>query len=225
MGNNTVKKIVDNIPVKSQKEYVKKRFFDASASTLEQMKEKLDNAIVNVDNEIGRLYDYLEENKLLENTIFMIFADHGTTFGEHNIYFEHSGLYDESIHVPLIMKIPGIIPRRVNALTQSIDIAPTILDVLGDKKEIDGKSLLEVMKNGGEFRDKIFCVDTCSEKAFTVRNKKKKLIVSDSKGCYLCGAVHNDNFEEYDLENDPEERNNIYTGNSEFEKVADNINF
>jgi len=225
MGNTTVKKVVDNISVRSQKEYVKKRFFDASATTLEQMKEKLNNAIVNVDNEIGRLYDYLDESNKLENTIFMIFSDHGTTFGEHNIYFEHSGLYDESIHVPLIMKIPGISPRRVNALTQSIDIVPTILEVLGDKKEIDGKSLLKIMKNGGEFRDKIFCVDTCSEKAFTIRDKKRKLIVSDSKGCYLCGAAHHLNFEEYDLEKDPEEKVNIYNGNSGFEKDVEKIEF
>lgn len=225
IGNNTVKKIVDNIPVRSQKEYVKKRFFDASATTLEQMKEKLNNAIVNVDKEIGRLYDYLEEKSLLENTIFMIFADHGTTFGEHNIYFEHSGLYDESIHVPLIIKVPGINSKRIDGLTQSIDIAPTILDVLGDKRDIDGKSLLKLMKDGGEFRDKIFCVDTCSEKAFVIRDKKRKLIVSDSKGCYLCGAPHHEKFEEYDLEKDPNERVNVYDGKSGFEDYVKKIEF
>ena len=225
IGSTTVKKVVDKIPSRSQKEYIKKRFYDASVDTLEQMKEKLDNAIINVDNQIGRLYDYLDKNNLLDNTIFIILADHGTNFGEHNIYFEHSGLYDEAIHVPLIMKIPGIPAGRVNALTQSIDIAPTILDLLKDKKDIDGRSLIEVMKNGGEFRDKIICVDTCSERAFTIRDKKKKLIVSDANGCYLCGAPHHLKFEEYDLEKDPGEKVNVYDGNSGFEKDIEKIVF
>ena len=225
-GNTTIKDVIKKISLKSQREYVKKRFFDASATTLEQMREKLNNAIINVDKQIGRLYDFLNDKKLLENTIVIILADHGTNFGEHNIYFEHSGLYDEAIHVPLIMKIPGFKHKRIDSLTQSIDIAPTILDILEEKeKNIDGISLISLMRTGGNFRNRIITVDGTSEKAFTIRTKKRKLIISDSNGCSLCGAPHNKKFEEYDLEKDPGERNNIYNGRSQLEEFSKNINF
>src|SRR3989344_3972515 len=129
-AKNSVKSIIKDVDSVGQKEYIKKRFFDASTNSLEQMKQKLDDAISDVDKNIGRLYNFLKKEKLWDNLIFILSSDHGDNFGEHKIYFCRGGLYDTSIHVPLIMRIPGIKNKEIEELTQSIDIAPTILDVL-----------------------------------------------------------------------------------------------
>ncbi len=213
-AKNTIKNIVDSIDSSSQKEYIKKRFFDASTNSLEQMKQKLDDAISDVDKNIGRLYNFLKKEKLWDSTIFIISSDHGDNFGEHNIYFCRGGLYDTSIHVPLIMSIPGIHNNQVDELTQSIDIAPTILEIIGNEnKNIDGKSLLNVIKKG-KGREKIISFDSYADSAVAVRTKTKKYITRDDSHCYLCKALHGAAHEEYDLMHDPEEKNNIHDGKS-----------
>ena len=218
-GEKTLGKILSNIPTISQKEYIKKRFYDASSTSIEQITLKRENSTIAVDKEIGRFYEFLKEKKLLENTILIILADHGDSFGEHGIYFEHTGLYDVSVHVPLIMRIPGIKPQVIKELTQNIDISPTILELLGEtKQKIDGKSLIELIKKGKKIRDKIFAFEGFCNKSTMVRTKKRKLIIHDGSKCYLCGAIHGQRKEEYDLERDPQEINNIYSGKSTLEK-------
>jgi len=218
-GETTLSKVLENTPSISQKEYIKKRFVDASASSLEQITLKRENSTIAVDKEIGRFYDFLKQKKLLDNTILIILADHGDSFGEHNIYFEHTGMYDVSVHVPLMIRIPKIKPKVIDELTQNIDIAPTILELLGEKKQkMDGKSLIPLIKKGGKLRDKVFAFEAFCDKSMMVRTKTRKLIVHDETKCYLCGAVHGKKKEEYDLEKDPNELENIYSGASVLEK-------
>lgn len=219
-GKITLKKILEKIKDDSQKEYIKKRFFDASANCLEQIKEKCDKAIENIDKEVGRFYLFLKKEKLWENTIFIIIADHGDSIDEHGIYFSHAGLYDETIHVPLIMHVPGLEPTKIDELTQHMDIAPTILDFLNQKKKIkiDGKSLINLIKKRKPIRDKIISFDGLCKDRKTIRIKTRKLILSKDGKCYLCGAQHGEKKEEYDLENDPKELNNVYSGKNELEK-------
>ncbi len=227
-GEKTVKKILKDVESSSQREYIKKRFYDCSANCLEQIREKLDESIISVDRQIGRLSDFLENEGLWKNTIFIILSDHGDTFGEHKNYLCRGGLYDASIHVPLIMHFPGIKPQRINELTSSIDIAPSILDFLGEeKKKIDGKSLIPLMRKGKKVRDRIISVDGFCKDRIAVRTLDKKLIISEGPKCYLCGDLHlldsSRNKEEFDLVNDPNELENIYNGEDELEGVLERI--
>jgi len=205
----SIKKILEEIKVASQKEYIKKRFFDIKAGSLEEIKRRRDESIVFVDKQIYRLYLFLKKSKLWDNTIFIIFSDHGDNFGEHQIYFCRGGLYDTSIHVPLIIHLPGFKGKRIKELTQSVDITPTILEILEEKKKIDGKSLISLIKTGKPIRDKVILSDGFCEKRIGIRTKTKKTISSDESRCYLCGAIHGTKKERYDLKKDSEELINL----------------
>ncbi len=214
-----IRHILKTIETPSQKEYIKKRFYDCSVNSLEQLRQKVDDSIIFVDKQLGRLSDFLKNQSLWENTIFIIFSDHGENLGEHKNYLCRGGLYDSSIHVPLIMHLPGIKPKRVDKLTSSIDIAPTILDFLGEKKkDIDGKSLMPLIKKDIKIKDEIISVDGFCKDRLAIRTELKKLILSKNGKCYLCGDTHGEEKEEYDLEKDPGELENIYKEDSELEK-------
>ena len=209
-GKDTIKKILENIKYSQQKEYIKKRFFDASAHCLEQFEKKRDDSIIFVDQEIGRLYNSLKKNNLWKNTIFIIISDHGENFGEHNIYLCRGVVYDSSVHVPLIMHLPNFKAKRISELTQSIDIAPTILELFGAKiTGVDGKSLISLIKTNKKIRDYVLLSDGFCENRYAIRTKKQKEIFSDESKCYLCGAVHGQKKEKYDLEKDREELINL----------------
>jgi len=105
-----------------------------------------------VDAQIGRLLNLLVELGIDRNTLVVLVADHGESMTEKGIYFCHAGLYNTVTHVPLIMSLPGTIPEKVEVYTptSSIDIFPTVLDILGYKSEtehINGRTLLPAISN------------------------------------------------------------------------------
>jgi len=210
VGKNTINKILEEIKYPSQKEYIKKRFFDISASSIEEIKNKRDESIIYVDKQIGRLYLFLKKRKLWDKTIFIILSDHGDNFGEHSIFFCRGGLYDSSTHVPLIMHLPKFPSKKINELTQNIDIFPTIVELLGERRiKMDGNSLIDLIKTGKPIRKKILLSDGFCDNRFAIRTKTKKLILTENGKCYLCGAFHGEKKEEYNLKEDPEELNNL----------------
>ena len=216
--------VLDKIENPAQREYVKKRFFDSDTKSLEESKAKLDASIISMDKEIGRLVDYLKKKDLWDNTIFVIISDHGENYGEHGNYFCRGGLYDPSVHIPLIMHLPGLPSKKINSMVANIDVSATILDYMGDKKDIDGKSLIPLIKGEVEdnysFRDKIFMADGFCKDRFAVRTKDRKLIITEDGKCFLCGMEHNDGkIEEYDLSSDSEELKNIYERATDLENV------
>ena len=148
----------------------------------------------------------------------IVLGDHGTNLTEHNIYFSSSSLYDDTIHAPLIAHFPGFSKAEVEGFVQDTDIAPTILELIGEKSEeewkFDGKSMINLIKNNEEIRDKV------EEDVRGVRTKDRKVIYAPSRKCHLCKGEHHKEWEEYDLKNDPEEKNNIY---SKIGPLAENI--
>lgn len=211
-GNKNIGEILNKLQNPMQKEYVKKRFYDISTKSVEEIKKRRDYAIEYVDKNIGKFYGILKNKGILNNTILILMSDHGDNFGEHNTYFCRGGLYDPSVHTPLIMKIPNVTGKRISCLTQNIDIPATILDVLNEKnkgKDIDGKSLLNAAK-GKEIHKKIILSDGFCGEREAERTKTKKVITSKDGKCYLCGAEHHiAEREEYNLKEDSEELNNI----------------
>jgi phosphoglycerol transferase MdoB-like AlkP superfamily enzyme len=109
------------------------------------------NALHYADASLGQLMRGLRERGLDQNTLFVIFGDHGEAFGQHEGNYGHSlFLYEENLRVPYLIIAPGLISEqmRVARAASLIDTAPTILDLLGLKAPpaYQGKSLLE----GGE---------------------------------------------------------------------------
>ena len=102
-----------------------------------------------VDESVGRLLDYLDREKLSDNTIVVYCADQGFYLGEHG-WFDKRWIFEESLRTPLVVRWPGKIkPGSVNSnLVSNIDFAPTFLDAAGIAvpKDIQGRSLVPILK-------------------------------------------------------------------------------
>ena len=133
-----------------------KKFIEAKLSGKELVKWKYQNyirdyvaVIRSVDDNVGRLLDYLEQNGLRDNTIVVYTSDQGFYMGEHG-WFDKRFMYEESFHTPLIISYPGHVKEgtECNQLVQNIDFAPTFLDLAGVKKptEMSGRSLRPLFK-------------------------------------------------------------------------------
>jgi len=91
-----------------------------------------DAGILEFDREIvGPLVQKLKEMGVYDKTLIVIIADHGEEFGEHGGITHGKTLYEEVVHIPWVMKIPGLGPKRIAALAESVDFMPTILGELG----------------------------------------------------------------------------------------------
>jgi len=221
-----MEKTLSKIKNISQREYLKKRIVNKGPYTIDSMLNKYDLSIKEVDKQIGNLYNFLIENKLLENTVLIILGDHGTNLIEHETYFSSSGLFDDSINTLLLMKLPRKESKKISHFVQEIDIAPTILDFLGFEipDGLDGKSLRNLIDLGEPVRNKIFSFDGLCEDIRCIRTKNKKLILAKNNFCNLCKGHHHNEIEEYDLEKDPEEKSDIYDGKSELMYFLDDKN-
>jgi len=116
------------------------------------------SVIRSVDDNVGRLQDYLEEAGLDENTIFIYSSDQGFYLGEHG-WFDKRFMYDESYRTPLLVRWPGVVkPGSTSSeLVSNLDFAQTFLDiaVAQANPEMQGQSLLPLLKGEveGHFRD------------------------------------------------------------------------
>jgi arylsulfatase A-like enzyme len=105
-----------------------------------------DGEICYLDWRLGRLFDYLRAQLLLEDTVVVVTADHGECFGENGYIWHAFNLYDSLIRVPLIVRYPRWFAQAKtdDSLVQSVDIAATLLDGLGlAAGEGDGRSFLQ----------------------------------------------------------------------------------
>ncbi len=134
-----------------------KRFNDTGAplpkQDLQYIIDLYDGGILYTDNYIGQFMNKLKELEIYDKTMIVLTADHGEEFREHG-HFLHDQLYEETMHVPLIVKFPGApIKRRVPQLAGVIDIMPTLLDFSAiPYNDLQGLSLLPVV-NGDQSQD------------------------------------------------------------------------
>lgn len=200
-----------------------------------------DGEITYTDKNIGRLLDAFERLGLTGKTLFVLTSDHGESF-EHNYYYQHSAmLYESLIHIPLIMRFPPVIPAGTteDVLLESIDIPPTILDILhiDPPDNISGKSFLPVIqgKKGNDFKKKIFAgTDVEVPPAPSGRDKRVKFpaIHANNPGwsnnVKMKGlrTIRTENWklildertasiELYDIREDPQELHNLASENQE----------
>lgn len=89
------------------------------------------NALHYVDAQIGRLVEHLQRTGRWDETVFMVMGDHGQAFFEHGFAAHGNELYEELLRTPLIIRAPGLEPGPRRGLAQHVDVAPTVLDLLG----------------------------------------------------------------------------------------------
>ena len=102
-----------------------------------------------MDGYLGRLLERLDAADLRRDTVVVFLSDHGESLTQHGRIGHGDTLYDEVLRVPLILSLPGVIPagRRVEAPVELVDVAPTVLDLLGAEAppDLQGRSLLPLL--------------------------------------------------------------------------------
>lgn len=132
----------------------------ASAShSTSDLKDLYDAEIAFVDEHFGRMLEELDRRGFLDDTLVVFVSDHGEEFLDHGRHGHGATLYQEQIHVPLILRLPRTLRRdadrsEVGAQVRQIDIVPTILDAIGvpGLVETDGQSLLPLIRSGDDPR-------------------------------------------------------------------------
>jgi arylsulfatase A-like enzyme len=123
-----------------------------TAEETDHLRRLYDGNLAYADREVGELRRALEARGLWDRTVFIVAADHGEALLDHGWIGHNVQLYEESIRVPLIVRFPGVAGRRVTALTDLIDVAPTIADLFGalgaggSDRAFAGRSLLPVVE-------------------------------------------------------------------------------
>lgn len=161
-----------------------------------------------MDDQLKRVFAALES--VQEDTLVILTADHGEVLDDHDGFYDHHGLYDANVHVPLIFFRPGTVPegKRVSGLVQNLDFMPTWYEMLSlsDETGCEGQSLVPLLN--GE-RDGNYEEIYLSEATWQV---KRGAVNADYKYIH---ALQQDGHggpmrELYDLRVDPNEQNNIF---------------
>ncbi|MEL7121197.1 MAG: sulfatase [Bacteroidota bacterium] len=169
------------------------------------------STIKSVDDNIGRLLKYLDDNGLAENTLIVYTSDQGFFLGEHG-WFDKRFMYEESFRTPLIARWPGKIQAQsVNQeLVQNIDFAPTLLQAaqVDVPEDMQGMSLLPLFENGEqEWRDALYYH---YYEYPSIHMVKRHYGISTKRYKLIHFYYDIDEWELYDLEKDPMEMNNVY---------------
>jgi arylsulfatase A-like enzyme len=122
---------------------------------IQHMMDLYDAEIVYLDHEVGRLLDELKKAGMYESSLIIVTADHGEAFLEHGFWEHGQTLYQEMVHVPLLVKWPGKpAPLRVEGLVSQTDIFPTILEAAGIERAGPPRGVsLPVMKRDSTGRE------------------------------------------------------------------------
>lgn len=167
--------------------------------------------IASVDDNVGRLLDYLDKNGLTKNTVVIYTSDQGFFLGDHN-WFDKRFMYEESLRMPFLIRYPGKIkPGKVNdAMVLNVDFAPTFLQYAGLKAppEVQGRSIVPLLQ--GEkpkdwrtsmyYRYYHYPADHRVQPHYGVRDERYKLIFFNRIN----------QWELFDLQRDPHELKSVY---------------
>ena len=170
-----------------------------------------------VDESVGRMLKYLDDNGLAENTIVIYSSDQGFFLGEHG-WYDKRWMFEESFRMPFVVRWPGVVKpqSKPTELIQNIDYAPTFLEMAGiaSPAEIHGNSLVPIM-NGTvkNWRESLYYAyyefgEHAVPQHFGVRSMTHKL--------FFFPASNEWNM--FDLTNDPQEMVNVYN-NPKYKRV------
>ncbi|MDQ3278466.1 MAG: sulfatase [Bacteroidota bacterium] len=178
--------------------------------------------VKSVDDNVGRVLDYLKQRHLDSNTIVVYLSDQGFYLGEHGLY-DKRFMYEESFRTPMLMKYPAVVhqPRRIQPFVMNLDIAPTLLDLAGIPvpDSMQGMSMKQLLTTGSDktWRDAMYY--HYYERSFGltphygIRTKRYKLL-------HFYGAINS--WELYDLQKDPHEMKNVYS-NKTYAKTIEHL--
>lgn len=157
-----------------------------------------------MDAQVGKILQTLKEEGLEDNTIVIFTSDHGFHLGEHRFWMKVS-LHEESVRVPLIVKVPGKQPGICHSFAELIDLYPTVAELAGLKfsPHLQGESLVRTLDDpSAEVRDFAFSI--------SVRNNNKSFLIRNNKWAYIqYDEDASSGMELFDMEYDPKQYNNL----------------
>ncbi|CAN5660943.1 sulfatase [soil metagenome] len=179
---------------------------------IKQMKSIYYGMITEADEWIGKILARLDELKLTDNTLVIFTSDHGEMLGDHGMHGKFV-FYEGSSHVNLLMRLPGVIKPNtvVTAPAGHIDLFPTILDYLERPgHESHGQSLRPLIEGRNTGKDRVAVSEWPANAlpGFMVCDGRYKFMFASKSGSRALDAL-------YDLQNDPEELNNLIGKNPE----------
>jgi arylsulfatase A-like enzyme len=168
-----------------------------------------DGAVAYMDACIQAIFTALASHGLLDDTIVVFNSDHGETLYDHDCYFDHHGLYEPTLHVPLIIRYPAKVPagKRVAGYNRQQDLTPTLLDLAGLETDIafDGRSLMPMVAGQvASFQSEFYITECTWMRKHGWRTPEWKLIVALEPDFHFKPSV-----ELYNLIEDPAENNNL----------------
>ena len=174
---------------------------------------KYDGSVAYLDSQLGALFKRLKNLGLYDRCLLIVTADHGETFGRRNLMGHVVSVYQDQVHVPLVIKYPGVRKKTVvNAFVSHVDLMPTILDAVGlpIPKGLQGRSLIRpelgekrllVAEHFEILRPRGLVSPTLLAERAMFDNTLKLICSTDGKQ------------ELYDLSRDPDEYENLYRPN------------
>ncbi|MDE3203643.1 MAG: sulfatase-like hydrolase/transferase [Acidobacteriota bacterium] len=169
--------------------------------------------IAYLDHELGGLFNRLDDLGILDDMMIVVFGDHGEIMTDHDAWFDHAGLYDSVVRVPLMIRAPGVVPpMATDALVGLIDVAPTIYELLGPElatgtglEVMEGRSLVPLMEGRADHHREAVYLSECTWQAKRgVRTAEWKYI-----RCWDPGIYPRNEPELYHLPTDPDEQVNL----------------
>jgi arylsulfatase A-like enzyme len=190
-----------------------------------------------VDENVGRVLDYLDQAGLSKNTLVIYTSDQGMFLGEHD-YFDKRWIFEEAFRMPFIARLPGKIQAGTNteALCANIDFAPTLLDYAGlpIPDSMQGRSFSGILETGIKpdgWRNSIYyrywmhLAHHQIPGHYGIRTDRYKLVFFYGLPLGSSGSVNKQTpagWELYDLQNDPKEVNNVYS-NPDYKEVIEQL--
>lgn len=163
-----------------------------------------------VDRALSHLRMTLGMGGLLDRSCLILMADHGEAFGDHGLTWHANSLYDELIHVPLLIRLPGVTPRRIDDRVSLMDVAPTLVDLFGVPAPARwmGQSLTGYLRGERPALDRPIVAEARLKRAMVMPDGLK--IVHDTR---------NHTVELYDLARDPGELEDLYEEDRDEERL------
>jgi arylsulfatase A-like enzyme len=191
---------------------------------IEEIIQLYDSEIAYTDQELGRFFEELAARDIYDRSMIIITADHGEAFYEHGHWQHSRTLYEELVHIPLIVKWPGQTQRgRINTQVSQTDIFPTLIEAAGlESPHTEARSLADYLgERAGEEDGSIILSEITWRSPEETRMKLSFRGGGQKYVATLLGPVGNDlavshllEEELYDLLNDPDEMKNLLSASS-----------